>query len=176
MIDKKILRAELRARRDAHVAGLDADALAHAVAGVTRAIEGLDRPRGGYVAVGSEFPLPLDLVDALPFVANRGAPMAFRRWTSGGVLEAGWAGLSHPAVAETVTPSVILAPLLGFDRKLGRIGQGAGFYDRWFAAHPQALRIGIAWACQEADAIPADPWDMPLQAVITEKEWIGPPP
>lgn len=175
MIDKKTLRAELRARRDAHVAGLDRAGIESAVMAVSKAIERLRGPRGGYVAVGSEFPLPLDMVDALPFVADRATPMVFRSWTPGGALETGWVGLSHPTGTDEIVPAVILAPLLGFDRKLGRIGQGAGFYDRWFAAHPDVKRIGVAWACQETDAIPTDPWDMPLHAIITEQEWIGPP-
>jgi 5-formyltetrahydrofolate cyclo-ligase len=55
-----------------------------------------------------------------------------------------------------------------------RLGQGAGFYDRAFARLPAARRIGLAWSAQEADALPADPWDVPLHAVATEKEWIEP--
>ena len=55
-----------------------------------------------------------------------------------------------------------------------RLGQGAGFYDRAFARLPAALRIGLAWSVQEVDILPADPWDAPLHAVVTEKEWIEP--
>jgi 5-formyltetrahydrofolate cyclo-ligase len=37
---------------------------------------------------------------------------------------------------------------------------------------PDALRIGIAWSVQEVEALPTDPWDIALDAVVTEKEWI----
>ena len=83
-------------------------------------------------------------------------------------------GLLQPrSDAEEVSPDLILAPLVGFDRALRRIGQGAGFYDRAFARLPDARRIGLAWSVQEVDALPTDPWDVPLHAVATEREWIG---
>ena len=42
-------------------------------------------------------------------------------------------------------------------------------------ARPDSLRIGIAWSIQECDGLMTDPWDMPLDAVLTEKEWITAP-
>jgi 5-formyltetrahydrofolate cyclo-ligase len=77
--------------------------------------------------------------------------------------------------AEACAPDLILTPLVGFDRALNRLGQGAGYYDRAFAARPDSLRIGIAWSIQECDGLMTDPWDMPLDAVLTEKEWITAP-
>ncbi len=35
-----------------------------------------------------------------------------------------------------------------------------------------AIAIGVAWSVQEAALLVADPWDVPLDAVLTEKEWI----
>ncbi|MDB5738517.1 MAG: 5-formyltetrahydrofolate cyclo-ligase, partial [Sphingomonas bacterium] len=55
-----------------------------------------------------------------------------------------------------------------------RLGQGGGYYDRWFEGHPDAMRVGIAWSVQELPAVPRDVWDMPLHAVATEKEWMCP--
>ena len=71
-----------------------------------------------------------------------------------------------------LTPDIVLTPLVGFDRRGTRLGQGAGHYDRAFAAHPAAWRVGIAWSVQEVDALPADAWDVPLHAIATEREWI----
>ena len=71
-----------------------------------------------------------------------------------------------------VTPDVIVAPLIAFDRAMNRLGQGGGYYDRAFARFPDALRIGLAWSAQEIDMIPADPWDLPLHMVMTEVELI----
>lgn len=185
MIDKKAIRAELRRRRRAHVAALDGAACQRAAEAVATRLEAeMRRARcvAGYVALGGEFPIhaalaraaSLGVATALPVATARDAAMHFAPWRPGDALKAGWAGLAQPDSETAVTPDLILAPLVGFDRELRRIGQGAGFYDRYFADSPDARRIGIAWACQEMDAIPADPWDVPLHAIVTEHEWIGP--
>jgi 5-formyltetrahydrofolate cyclo-ligase len=68
-----------------------------------------------------------------------------------------------------------LVPGLGWDRSGGRIGRGAGYYDRFFADPGwRGFRCGLFFAAQEADALPTDPWDAPLDAVVTEREvWRG---
>jgi 5-formyltetrahydrofolate cyclo-ligase len=66
-------------------------------------------------------------------------------------------------------------PLLAFDRRGGRIGYGKGHFDRAIAAladkHP-ILTIGLAYAVQEIDEVPAEPHDRPLDIVVTETELI----
>jgi 5-formyltetrahydrofolate cyclo-ligase len=64
-----------------------------------------------------------------------------------------------------------LVPGLAWDRRGGRLGRGAGYYDRLFA-HPawRGFRCGIFFSFQEMETIPMDPWDVPLQAVATERE------
>lgn len=138
----------------------------------------------GYVSDGEEVdPLPIllhaidrGLATALPRITDRAAPMQFHWWTPGDELVPGPFGLLQPrADAPVLAPDLILTPLLGFDRAMGRIGQGAGFYDRAFAAAPSARRIGLAWSVQEAPGLPLDPWDVPLHGVATEREWIEGP-
>lgn len=110
---------------------------------------------------------------ALPCTTSKSAPLIFRRWRSGDPRVIGALGFDEPLEnAPEVAPDLIFAPLIGFDRRLNRLGQGAGHYDRAFAAFPNAVRIGVAWSCQEIDAVPTDPWDVPLDGIITEKEWI----
>lgn len=111
---------------------------------------------------------------ALPHVTSRAAPLRFLAWPGDAALVAGPFGLHQPApdMAE-LAPDIILTPLVGFDRAGNRLGQGAGHYDRAFAAHPDAWRVGIAWSVQGVDALPADPWDVPLNAIATEREWIA---
>lgn len=110
---------------------------------------------------------------ALPAVIDRLGTMEFRRWLPDEPLIPGLFGTSHPEPgAGPVIPDAIVAPLLGFDPAMNRLGQGGGYYDRAFARHPDALRIGIAWSVQEHDLLPADPWDLPLDAVLTEVAFI----
>lgn len=110
---------------------------------------------------------------ALPHVVDRATPLRFLSWHPSHALAAGPFGLSQPdADAAEVAPDIILTPLVAFDAALNRIGQGAGHYDRAFAAHPHARRIGIAFSVQQVARIDPDPWDMPLDAIVTEAGWL----
>lgn len=111
---------------------------------------------------------------AWPVVIDRESPIQFHVAPGGQMVE-GPFGLRQPAGdSAPVVPDIILTPLLGFDSRCNRLGQGAGHYDRAFATWPEALRIGLAWSVQEVDELPRDPWDMPLDAVVTETELILP--
>jgi 5-formyltetrahydrofolate cyclo-ligase len=96
----------------------------------------------------------------------------FRRWRPGAPLEAAPFGLSHPpAEAGTVDPDVLLVPLAAFDRRGHRIGYGRGYYDRALArldARGRRRAIGVAFSVQEVDAVPDEPHDRRLDAVLTE--------
>lgn len=66
---------------------------------------------------------------------------------------------------------LILLPLLAFDARGFRLGSGGGYYDRALAqdrAHGRPRRVGYAYALQQIDAVPAEPWDVRLHAVVTE--------
>lgn len=175
ILEKPALRARLRADRDQFAAESSTAILAPEAF--------VERIRGGmtvatYCAVGSEAD-PSQLAAAaaaagcalaLPFVVDRAAPIRFLAWQLGEPLVAGPFNLRQPDPASPeVAPDVILTPLVGFDRRLNRLGQGAGHYDRAFARYESAWRVGVAWSVQEVPAIPADIWDVPLHAIITEE-------
>lgn len=179
-LPKPALRAELRAARDGFLLDLAPGERARLEA---QAAEHLMRLIGGarsiafYIALGSEMSCAAaidaaaarGIVPLLPHVESRGSPMRFLRWAPGESLEAGWRGLLQPvADSAEIRPELIVAPLLGFDSALNRIGQGAGFYDRAFAALPDVKKIGWGWSIQQRPAIGCDPWDVPLDAVVTE--------
>jgi 5-formyltetrahydrofolate cyclo-ligase len=63
----------------------------------------------------------------------------------------------------------IILPMLGFDRTGGRMGYGAGYYDRFLAKNQNVRKIGIAFACQEYDNLPVDENDIPMDYSITEE-------
>lgn len=178
MTDKTALRAIARAARAAFVAAphppirVDARFVALLSSGLVVA---------SYVPIGAEAdPRPLEQAArdagctlALPHVVDRATPLRFLHWELDATLVDGPFGLRQPgdAVVE-VAPDIVLTPLVAFDRRLNRLGQGAGHYDRAFAAFPAARRIGVAWSAQMLDAIPTDPWDAPLDAIATECDWI----
>jgi 5-formyltetrahydrofolate cyclo-ligase len=112
---------------------------------------------------------------ALPVVVAPGAPLAFRAWVPGAALVAGPLGTLHPEGPDTLAPDLILVPAVAFDRARNRLGRGAGFYDRTLAARaPGVAAIGFAHASREVALVPTGPHDMPLDAIVTEREVIGP--
>lgn len=70
---------------------------------------------------------------------------------------------------------LVLTPLVGFDAQGHRLGMGGGFYDRSFAyllRHRYWLRprlVGLAYAFQRVDRLPAQDWDVPLRAIATDR-------
>lgn len=181
---KDVLRTKLRFRRNQYAAQLDdfvrAIAFRAPPAPLRRLLTGASSI-GAYRASGSEAPvdglvtLAVDagVATALPHFAERDESMRFVVWQPGEAVAPGPWRVGQPvASAPIIVPDLLLCPLLGFDRSGGRIGQGGGHYDRYFAAHPGVLRIGIAWSVQEVDAMPLEPHDLPLDAVLTEQEWI----
>jgi 5-formyltetrahydrofolate cyclo-ligase len=115
---------------------------------------------------------------ALPVVAGPGQPLLFRAWAPGAPLETGPHGTRQPGPdAALVRPTVVLVPLLAFDRALYRLGYGGGYYDRTLESlrNRSQVRggylsaIGLAYAAQEVSAVPRDGKDQRLDAVLTER-------
>tara|TARA_R110000787_G_scaffold6861_41_gene23908 strand:+ start:7777 stop:8367 length:591 start_codon:yes stop_codon:yes gene_type:complete len=185
--DKADLRVLARDQRRAFVATLDplAHRLAFKVLPSPLARRLADaRTVALYMGLDDEAPaqrlaaplIALDKQVALPRVLDRLGSMDFLPWTPDAPLIPGPFRTSHPEPGDgPVIPDAIIAPLVGFDRALNRLGQGGGYYDRAFARFPDALRIGLAWSAQELDAVPADPWDLPLDIILTEAELIEGP-
>jgi len=70
---------------------------------------------------------------------------------------------------------LIIVPVLGFDKQCHRLGLGGGWYDRFLANQPQALKIGLAYqAGYIEDGLPHEPHDIALDLIITEKGIIRP--
>jgi 5-formyltetrahydrofolate cyclo-ligase len=184
--NKSELRRSLRVKRDEFVGGLGERDRALCFSCPPSPLARLFERQpvvAGYIAMGSEVD-PHKLLQAaheagctvaLPYVQSKTQPMRFLRHEWGAPLIEGPFGLMQPdAAASPITPDLVLLPLVGFDRDGNRLGQGAGHYDRALSLLPDAIRIGLGWACQEIVALPADPWDEPLHAICTEKEWITP--
>ena len=83
-------------------------------------------------------------------------------------LEAGAYGILQTKGGEEETCRVALTPLLAWDGEGYRLGYGGGYYDRYFALHPDVLRVGLSYAGQAVEGLPREETDMPLHAVVTE--------
>ena len=133
-----------------------------------------------YRAAGSEIdpaPLVAELRKrgaqiALPVVTAKETPLTVRIWAEAVDLIPDAAGIpAPPPGADAVRPDLVLAPLLAFDRRGGRLGQGGGYYDRTLSALRRSgplVAIGLAFAAQEVEEIPFAPHDEPIDGVLTE--------
>lgn len=104
----------------------------------------------------------------LPATPPRGQPLSFHCWSPGDTLIREKFGTFRPTGAELV-PNFILVPLLAFDRRGHRLGYGGGYYDRTLPLFPTATWLGVGFAAQEMDMVPAGPADIRLPAVATER-------
>lgn len=73
---------------------------------------------------------------------------------------------------------LVILPLIAFDQLGHRLGTGGGYYDRTFAflhAHPykKPIMMGLGYAAQQAESLPSDPWDILLECVLTECEYLA---
>ncbi|MFN3510544.1 MAG: 5-formyltetrahydrofolate cyclo-ligase, partial [Tsuneonella troitsensis] len=108
---------------------------------------------------------------------DRDAPMSFRVHSDpfdGDDLVDGPFGLQPNEDAAEIVPQVLIVPLLAFTPDGRRLGQGGGHYDRWLAAHPGTVTIGLAWDIQEVADLPHEPHDVALSAVVTPTRILGP--
>jgi 5-formyltetrahydrofolate cyclo-ligase len=138
----------------------------------------------GYSPINSEidpFPLMCALEEkgaelALPVIVKRDHPLIFRSWTPDEGLVRGSYGIFQPSSdAPDVDPDIVLVPLAAFDKAGHRIGYGRGYYDRTLhelRAMKKISVIGIAFAVQEIEIVPALPHDEQLDCVLTERELI----
>lgn len=135
-----------------------------------------------YRAVRGEVPLDglLDGERRGVFTLPRavGLDLEFVAWREGQLFAPGSFGIPEPADGEVVALAdhdAVLVPLTAFDGRCNRLGQGGGFYDRALASlrtGPAAARpaaIGVAHWFQQVDELPLDPWDVPLDAIATDR-------
>jgi 5-formyltetrahydrofolate cyclo-ligase len=128
---------------------------------------------GGYCPLGSEIsPLPateearaVGAIVAFPCFANPAKPF---RFLAGDPLEPGPFGIMQPAKRHPVVqPNLVLVPLIAVDGRGTRLGRGKGHYDRALLSLKKsgARLIGVGWVLQRlVETIPADDWDIPLDA------------
>ena len=113
---------------------------------------------------------------ALPVSETKDAPLRFRLWREDQPLVPDAYGIpAPPPSAPEVQPNLVLAPVLAFDRRGGRLGQGGGHSDRTIALlrrQRPVFVLGLAFAGQEVEAVPLGRYDQRLDAIVTETEYI----
>lgn len=108
-----------------------------------------------------------------------GNRLRFARVTPGMSLIPNCYGIPEPPYrrGESLPPlamDLVLVPLVAFDPAGNRLGMGGGYYDRtlgflrerrwWRRPH----LVGIAHEFQRVDRLAVNPWDVPLDGVVTD--------
>jgi 5,10-methenyltetrahydrofolate synthetase len=114
---------------------------------------------------------------ALPVVVARGQPLLFRGWRPGEPLTSGVWNIPIPAAdAPVMQPDIVVAPVLGFDAGLYRLGYGGGFFDRTLATMAHRPRIlGVGYDQSRLPTIFPQPHDIPMDLIVTESGVLGSP-
>jgi len=191
--DKQALRQQLRAKRRGVLAQQQRSA-AVAVAAQVQSLSAFQRANtiALYLANDGELSPEVLLQQCsqlgkqcyLPVVAEN-QQMSFAHYQPGARLQANRFGILEPLSCAPRIPAqdldLVLMPLVGFDRSGARLGMGGGYYDRAFdflnpaGIRPQAQGpklFGLAYSLQEVERLEVASWDIPLDAIITEREVI----
>lgn len=141
-------------------------------------IRGEFNPRDVALAFQASLGGPAALPLALPWATKAGegqAPgMRYRLWDGQEPSTRDECGIPCPEGAPA-DPDVVLVPCVGFTPEGYRLGYGAGYFDRYMAAHPHTTAVGLAWA--EAQLPPGSfspaPHDQPLMLIVTPSGVVG---
>ena len=104
---------------------------------------------------------------------KKDSQMDFFSWSTNDPLIINKYGIPEPTSDKVVYPSVLLVPLVAFDKKFNRVGYGGGFYDRYIKKikkNKKITTIGLAYSFQKVKKIPTNNFDVKLDYVITEKK------
>lgn len=101
-----------------------------------------------------------------------GDDLRLRQYTGPECLKAGEQfGIGEPTGPEftdLASIEIIIVPGVAFDHTGNRMGRGRGFYDRLLKSTPNAYKVGVAFNFQMVDSVPVEPFDVPMNKVISE--------
>ncbi|NDW05838.1 5-formyltetrahydrofolate cyclo-ligase [Jiella pacifica] len=182
---KATIRRNALARRDTMADSERIEASLAVCDRATAAVSVAPAVVSGFLPIRSEIdirPLMMTFADrrarlCVPAIVD--GALQFRELVRGAPLEPQGFGTYAPGNdAAVLDPELMLVPLAAFDRRRGRVGYGRGYYDRAIATLRDKglspLLVGMAFACQEVEAVPMDAHDVPLDLVVTEREIIQP--
>jgi len=169
-------KAAFARRKAAHAAQVTAPAalLSEVLAGY-RGV-----PLSGFMPILSEIDPRPAMAEAaahgpvgVPVIQGAGRPLTFSRWEPDALMKEGPFRAMIPVVDDFFEPEIVIVPLVAFDAAGGRLGYGGGFYDRTLEllrSRRATLAIGFAYAAQQADRLPLEPTDQPLDMIVTERD------
>ena len=108
----------------------------------------------------------------LPSIFKEESHLLFKKWDIRKPLVKGKFNIDEPLEEKYETPSILIVPILAFDKNKNRLGYGGGFYDRYFEKNSKLkkmIKIGLAFSFQKIKKLPINKFDKKLDKIITEK-------
>ena len=146
---------------------------------ILRKNKGFEKIIGGYYTYNYEFN-PMRILEefekknyqiSLPKIKNN-FQMDFFSWSNRDPLSINKFGIPEPTSNKIIYPSILLVPLVAFDKNLNRIGYGGGFYDRYISRikkNKKIISIGLAYSFQKVKKVPINKYDFKLDYIVTNK-------
>ena len=151
----------------------------------TKILEILKRIKVTKKNIGGYFPVNFEVDDlellkkfekkkfqiSLP-VIKKNFQMNFYKWSFSDPLTINKFGIPEPQTKHLIYPDILFVPLVGFDKKLNRLGYGGGYYDRYIARlskKKKILKIGLALSVQKINKVPVNKYDQKLDYIVTNK-------
>ncbi len=108
---------------------------------------------------------------SLPVISSK-YDMNFYTWNLNDPLHVNKYGIPEPKSKIKVIPSILLIPMVAYDKRLNRLGYGGGYYDRFLEKYEKKniLKIGLAITCQEVKKLPTNNFDKKMDYILTEKK------
>jgi 5,10-methenyltetrahydrofolate synthetase len=105
---------------------------------------------------------------ALPVAIALVQALRFREWRPHARMTRGLWKIPFPADGPDVVPTVVIAPVVGFDKECFRLGYGGGFFDRTLGGFASAsLAIGVGYPSALISTIFPQPHDIPMDWIVT---------
>ncbi len=188
MLDKKSIRAFVRRQRQS----ISKSSQRTAAIGLANQLQSLPEIQtakmiGMYLASDGEIDLgpsmewcwDNQIETCIPIVQRQTKILYFVPFRRNTALVKNRLGIFEPEVSknkklEVGNLDILFLPLVAFDLHGTRLGMGGGFYDSTLQANRNAggsepLRIGVAHELQRVEKIEPDPWDMPVDMIITDR-------
>src|SRR5260221_6723945 len=101
-----------------------------------------------------------------PYTTLFRSTLSFHAWYPGCPMEEDAYGIPKPKDTETLTPTLLFVPCVGYAAGGYRLGYGGGFYHRNPAQlQPQALTLGPGHRCGHVDEVQAQAHEPPLDGI-----------
>ena len=101
--------------------------------------------------------------------------MDFYEYRTNDPLNVSRYGIPEPIKQKKLVPTILLIPMVAFDKNCNRLGYGGGFYDRFLEKNQNInlIKIGLAFSFQKVNQLPVNKFDKKLDYIFTEKKFIN---